>query len=171
MFISCTSLVIAPALPATTLADKCYSYMFEGCTKIKISAVQTGEYNTPYRIPASGEGTTTTNALSSMFEATGGTFKGDPSINTTYYTSNRVISEESETLIVYNGEIISGLEAGRTATLKTANSEVEHDIYIIPQHTVNIAYGGTKKSANKGQTAILKCANNELEHNIVISAK
>ena len=171
MFYGCTSLVTAPALPATTLAGRCYYIMFKGCTKIKISAVKTEEYNTPYRIPVSGEGTTATYALLYMLEATGGTFKGDPSINTTYYTSNRVISEESETLIVYNGEIISGLEAGRTATLKTANSELEHDIYIIPQHTVNIAYGGTKKSANKGQTAILKCANNELEHNIVISAK
>ena len=31
MFNGCTSLTQAPALPATTLADYCYSYMFGGC--------------------------------------------------------------------------------------------------------------------------------------------
>jgi hypothetical protein len=34
MFSGCTSLVNAPELPATTLADRCYSYMFYGCTKL-----------------------------------------------------------------------------------------------------------------------------------------
>ena len=34
MFHSCTSLVTAPALPATTLASECYSYMFNGCTSL-----------------------------------------------------------------------------------------------------------------------------------------
>jgi hypothetical protein len=32
MFYDCTSLVNAPKLPATTLADRCYYYMFYGCT-------------------------------------------------------------------------------------------------------------------------------------------
>ena len=32
MFHGCTSLTAAPALPATTLADSCYSFMFYGCT-------------------------------------------------------------------------------------------------------------------------------------------
>ena len=32
MFDGCTSLVNAPELPATTLANYCYSYMFNGCT-------------------------------------------------------------------------------------------------------------------------------------------
>ena len=31
MFAGCTGLTIAPALPATTLADFCYSHMFESC--------------------------------------------------------------------------------------------------------------------------------------------
>ena len=31
MFAYCTSLTSAPALPATALADGCYSYMFYGC--------------------------------------------------------------------------------------------------------------------------------------------
>ena len=91
MFEGCTSLTTAPALPATTLATYCYSYMFNGCTKIKLSTTRTGEYQTAYRIPKSGTGTTATNALSSMFTNTGGTFTGTPEINATYYTSNTVV--------------------------------------------------------------------------------
>ena len=34
MFQGCTALTQAPALPATTLADSCYSYMFQGCTAL-----------------------------------------------------------------------------------------------------------------------------------------
>ena len=93
MFRGCTSLTTAPELPATTLADGCYYYMFRDCTKIKMSTTKTGEYQTAYRIPKSGTGTTAANALGSMFANTGGTFKGTPSINTTYYlsTSNTVV--------------------------------------------------------------------------------
>ena len=91
MFHGCTSLTTAPELPATTLTDYCYSAMFYGCTKIKLSTTQTGEYQTAYRIPISGTGTTATRALSDMFSSTGGTFTGTPSINTTYYTSNTVV--------------------------------------------------------------------------------
>ena len=91
MFYGCSSLTTAPDLPATTLVDYCYSYMFYGCTKIKLSTTKTGEYQTVYRIPKSGTGTTATGALSDMFFNTGGTFAGTPSINTTYYTSNTVV--------------------------------------------------------------------------------
>ena len=34
MFNNCTSLVQAPELPATTLADYCYRFMFSGCTSL-----------------------------------------------------------------------------------------------------------------------------------------
>lgn len=34
MFSDCTSLTIAPSLPATTLTTECYSYMFKGCTSL-----------------------------------------------------------------------------------------------------------------------------------------
>ena len=92
MFYGCTALTAVPELPATTLADYCYQSMFNGCTKIKLSTAQTGEYQTAYRIPKSGTGTTATDALLDMFTGTGGTF-GTPSINTTYYlsTSNTVV--------------------------------------------------------------------------------
>lgn len=88
MFSGCKGLTQAPSLPATTLAKNCYNSMFRNCTKIKLSSTKTGEYTKNYRIPTSGAGTTATNALSSMFTGTGGTFKATPSVNTTYYLSN-----------------------------------------------------------------------------------
>ena len=91
MFYGCTSLTTAPELPATTLAIYCYGSMFRGCTKIKMSSTKTGEYQTAYRIPKSGTGTTASDALTGMFASTGGTFTGTPEINTTYYTSNTVV--------------------------------------------------------------------------------
>ena len=91
MFYGCTSLTTAPALPATTLADYCYFNMFSNCTKIKFSATQTGEYQTPYRIPSAGSGIAGESSSYYMFSNTGGTFTGTPTINTTYYTSNTVI--------------------------------------------------------------------------------
>ena len=88
MFYGCTSLTQAPALPATTLAISCYSFMFYGCTSLKFSSTQTGEYTVAYRIPTTGTGTTAADALRDMFTSTGGSFKGTPKINTTYYLSN-----------------------------------------------------------------------------------
>ena len=88
MFSGCTSLTQAPALPATTLTSNCYNQMFYGCTKIKLSSTRTGEYTVEYRIPTTGTGTIAIDALTNMFTSTGGTFKGTPSINTTYYLSN-----------------------------------------------------------------------------------
>ena len=88
MFRNCTSLTQVPALPATTLTTYCYQYMFNGCTSLKLSSTQTGEYTQEYRIPSSGTGTSAANALSNMFIGTGGTFRGTPEINATYYLSN-----------------------------------------------------------------------------------
>ena len=93
MFQGCTSLTAAPSLPATTLASYCYTKMFDGCKKIKLSTTASGAYSKPYRIPKSGTGTTDLNALNSMFANTGGTFKGTPEINTTYYL------DESNTIV------------------------------------------------------------------------
>ena len=97
MFNGCTALTQAPALPATTLANYCYQSMFQGCTRLKFSTTYTGEYTIAYRIPSSGTGTTASDALSDMLYGTGGTFKGTPEINTTYYLSNtnQVISPTS----------------------------------------------------------------------------
>ena len=88
MFYNNTTLIKAPALPATTLANNCYQSMLQGCTKIKLSTTLTGIYDTAYRIPTTGTGTTGTDSLTDMFTGTGGTFIGAPTINTTYYTEN-----------------------------------------------------------------------------------
>ena len=109
MFADCTSLTQAPAMPATTLAFRCYYNMFSGCTSLKLSATQTGEYIQEYRIPSSGTGTTTTDALTNMFTNTGGNFLGTPSINTTYYlsTDNMIVRDtEVATLNGYVGYMI-----------------------------------------------------------------
>lgn len=91
MFSGCRNLESIPRLPALVLADSCYLYMFSACDKIKISEVQTGEYTNEYRIPASGTGQNANRATGFMFGHTGGTFTGDPNVNTTYYTNNTII--------------------------------------------------------------------------------
>ena len=98
MFLNCTSLTQASALPATMLANYCYNSMFRGCTSLKLSSSKTEEYTQEYRIPSSGAGTTATDALTDMFTSTGGTFTGTPEINTTYYLS-------SDNMIVHETEI------------------------------------------------------------------
>ena len=57
MFSGCTSLTTVPNLPATTLSENCYQYMFNGCT---------GLVETPagWYLPAQ---TTETNSCSNMF--------------------------------------------------------------------------------------------------------
>ena len=86
MFSGCTSLTSAPALPATTLANYCYQRMFQDCTSLKVSETQTEEYATAWRIPSTGEITSTATQWSvNMLTNTGGTFTANPSINTTYY--------------------------------------------------------------------------------------
>ena len=88
MFYGCTSLITVPELPATKLATSCYEDMFNGCTSLKISATQSSEYPTAWRIPSSGTISSTSGAArwnSSMLSGTGGTFTSNPSINTTYY--------------------------------------------------------------------------------------
>lgn len=86
MFYDCTNLTTAPELPAITLADNCYRSMFYGCTKLKLSTTQTTEYKTPWRIPSSGTISSEPSGWNvNMLTGTGGTFTGNPSINTTYY--------------------------------------------------------------------------------------
>ena len=118
MFQGCTDLAKAPALPVTTLTNWCYYGMFYGCTSLKLSSTQTEEYTQEYRIPSSGEGVEATNALEDMFASTGGTFKGTPFINTTYYLSsdNMIVREtEIDTLNGYVGSMIDVAIAEHTS--------------------------------------------------------
>lgn len=91
MFTWCSNLVALPYLPALTLSNYCYSQMFYNCTNIKLSTTQTWEYQTPYRIPWEWTWTTWSRSLFNMFYGTWWTFTWNPTINTTYYTSNTVI--------------------------------------------------------------------------------
>jgi hypothetical protein len=88
MFRGCTSLTTAPSLPATTLANYCYESMFYGCTAFKVSATQIGTYQYAWQIPTSGAGTTAIGWNRDMLKNTGGTFTGNPTINTIYYVEN-----------------------------------------------------------------------------------
>jgi hypothetical protein len=95
MFYACTSLTKLPELPATNLPAGCYKQMFQQCSNIKLSETQTWVYQTEYRIPITWTGSgawTSTNAWNyRMFYQTWWTFTWDPTINTTYYTSNNIV--------------------------------------------------------------------------------
>ena len=130
MFSGCTSLIKAPTLPATTLAKSCYKYMFRNCTSLKLSSTKNDEYTQEYRIPSSGNGTTATDALLSMFDSTGGTFTGTPEINTTYYlSSDNMIVRETD-IATLNGHVGSMI-----------NTAIDKYKCIIPSSTP----GSTKK--------------------------
>lgn len=90
MFYNCVSLETLPELPGiTSVPIETYTLMFAGCSKIKLSETQVGDYQTAYRIPSQGTGSYF--GESNMFNNTGGTFTGPTRLNTTYYTSNTVI--------------------------------------------------------------------------------
>lgn len=89
MYRGCTNLVTIPELPATTFSAVTYASMFRGCSKIKISTTQTGEYVNEYRVPMTGTGTSAN--LDYFVRETGGTFTGNLASNTTYYTSNTIV--------------------------------------------------------------------------------
>lgn len=91
MFSGCTSLTELCELNVSEFSASMCSNMYKGCSLIKLSGTQTGEYQTPYRLPATGDGTSKTGAFSNMFMNTGGTFTGSPTISTTYYTSNTIV--------------------------------------------------------------------------------
>ena len=92
MFWDCTSLTTAPALPATTLAERCYYQMFYNCTGFNVASSQYGKYQYAWRIPTSGTISSTPSSWNtSMLINTGGEFRNDPSINTTYYVENEPV--------------------------------------------------------------------------------
>ena len=92
MFYGCTSLITIAALPATTLANYCYGVMYGNCSRIKVSETQSIIYRYEFRIPTTWTGTSATWAMDYMFSNTWGSFTWTPTINTTYYTMNPIIS-------------------------------------------------------------------------------
>ena len=91
IFNRCSSLMEVPELPATVMQSSCYYGMFNKCSALKFSTTQTAECPNAYRIPVSGSGTTATDWNKFMFNETGGTFTGNPTIDTTYYTNATVV--------------------------------------------------------------------------------
>lgn len=90
-FSGCTSLATLLAITTQEFAINSCNSMYKGCPLIKVSETQTGEYQTPYRLPANGTATAKSGAFSNMLYLTGGTFNASPTVNTTYYTSNTVV--------------------------------------------------------------------------------
>lgn len=84
MFRACPNLEEIPQLPATVLTDSCYQLMFgrwynnEHWTPA--SATQTGDFQTPYRVPMDWTWTTANYALQYMFDN-----NFTPTIDTTFY--------------------------------------------------------------------------------------
>ena len=105
MFNDCTSLTQIPELPATTIVVQCYDHMFNGCASLKLSETKTEEYTQEYRIPSSGDGATSSDALNRMFYLTGGTFTGTPKINTTYYLSSDNMIARGTEIATLNGYV------------------------------------------------------------------
>ncbi len=156
MFMGCTSLTEAPALPATTLADACYNSMFSGCTSLTelpelpaktltqycyrnmfygCSSIRISDepvtdngikYSKAYSIPTEGTATNAYGAVNAMFGATGGKFKGTPSLNTTYYIGKPVYTVKWK-----NGDNVieedTGVESGATPTFNGTTPEKAED--------------------------------------------
>ena len=97
MFKGCTNLETIPEILATGVAgayiSSSFEEMFSGCSKIKISETQTGEYVNAYNVPAlrTTQGTTPITTVVDMFANTGGTFTGSPAAGGVYYTSNTIV--------------------------------------------------------------------------------
>ena len=112
--------------------------MLYGCTRLKLSSTKTGEYTVAYRIPTTGTGTTASNALSTMFSNTGGTFKGTPSINTTYYlSSDNMVVRETE-IATLNGYVDSMIDLSKPITVEVTLSSSGWDSSALTQ-TVTVS--------------------------------
>ena len=124
MFYECPSLIQAPELPATTLAFRCYKDMFSSCTSLKLSETKTEEYIQEYRIPSSGDGTTSLDSLDRMFYSTGGTFTGTPNINTTYYLSSDNMIARGTKIATLNGYVKNMIDNEKAAPLIGTTNEL-----------------------------------------------
>jgi len=105
MFRDCTTLTVAPALPATTLARECYSYMFYGCTALEVNKAPPGK---EWKIPVTG--TTATDWGKDMFTGTAGALQGQPALNAMYYIKSAPVIDDCITF-----------SSGDAFTLKTHN--------------------------------------------------
>lgn len=128
MFEGCTSLSSLPVLPATDIpgnsGDGAYERMFYGCSSIMLSTTKTGNYTKAYRIPDNGEAYGS--GCRDMFTNTGGSFRGTPSIETTYYTSNNIVPEyiwwiADTYYLIYQHGVFGTSDSERAPASKTAD--------------------------------------------------
>ena len=116
MFIGCTNLTTAPELPATTLAEGCYHSMFQGCTSLTTAPELPAETLVNYCYGFMFLNCTSLNYIKAMFTTT-------PS---TSYTQNWVIGVSASGTFVKNAVAewdvsgINGIPNGWT--VETANS-------------------------------------------------
>lgn len=89
MFYNCTSLTTAPALPATTLANFCYAYMFNGCISLQVYSSSGTGHDKAWPIPTSGSASSYI-SQNGMFYNCPGSFTSSFTaiLNTTFYTQN-----------------------------------------------------------------------------------
>ena len=72
MFNGCTSLTVAPELPATTLANDCYNNMFKGCTGLTTAPELPATTLASYCYNSMFEGCTSLSYIKAMFTTTPG---------------------------------------------------------------------------------------------------
>ena len=131
MFYNCTSLTQVPALPAARLEYGCYQYMFYNCTSLKLSSTKTDDYTQEYRIPPLPEnGTITMDAQRGMFDYTGGTFTGTPSINGNYYLSSDNMIVRKTDIATLNGYVGSMIDNARECIHAPATAKVGQAIVV-----------------------------------------
>ena len=82
--------------------------------------------------------------------------------------ANATLVATDVTAITYNGATAE-MKNGQTATIKCEGKKAVTDIVIVPEFSVEIAYGDIINEAHKGQTATLKCAGKKMKHDIIIS--
>ena len=89
MFNDCTSLTTAPALPATTLANCCYDFMFNGCTSLHVYSSSGTGHTKAWKIPTSGRASSYIYQYC-MFYNCPGSYETtrNVSINGIFYTQN-----------------------------------------------------------------------------------
>ena len=102
MFQNCTQLEELPELAAQVVPNYSYCYMFSGCSKIKLSTTYSESlgYINIFKMPSYGVITSSgSQSYTNMFTGTNGSFKGTPSANTIYYTSNTIVETKAITEI------------------------------------------------------------------------
>lgn len=89
-FASFSGVRVLPKLSQLVFPSTCFNLCFWGCSNIKMATTQSADYPNAYRIPETGTASAGYSAFGQMFSGSGGSFKGTPAVNSTYYTSNSV---------------------------------------------------------------------------------